>query len=242
MVKSAHPGKLMSKRRGAIFDNRFYHLLGLLLLCFCAPASAIYLGNLTFSVPAEKSMVTKYVINNNKEARVYRVMLRAIDKPGAQEVSSRAADGELLFSPRQITLQPGEGDFFKFHYHGPEDAKERYYRVSFQEIPTQNRTTPHAANSAVSMMPVVVMQTILVVRPRRVNFQWAYNKSAGIIKNNGNTWFKVLLKPTCDATEEESDAWYMRPGDELRQANMREANNIVIIYNDRFIKVTNTCH
>lgn len=224
-----------------MFDNRLIFLIYWLMLCFCAPASAIYLGNLTFSLPAESSMVTKYVVNNNKDARVYRVKLQAIDKPGENEVTLRAADGELLFSPRQFMLQPGEGDFFKFHYHGPTDNKERYYRVYFQEIPAQNRATPHSANSTVSMMPVVVMQTILVVRPRQVNFQWSYNKNSGVIKNSGNTWFKVLLKPGCNATEEESDAWYMRPGDELHPENIDNNYNILIIYNDRFIKVTDTC-
>ncbi|MGP3590109.1 fimbria/pilus periplasmic chaperone [Vagococcus sp. WN89Y] len=224
-----------------MFDKKLIWIVCCLVAFFSAPASAIYLGNLTFSMPAKSSMVTRYVVNNNKEARVYRVMLRSIDKPGEDEVNMRPKDGEILYSPRQITLQPGEGDFFKFHYHGPEDDKERYYRVYFQEIPAQNRTTHRAENSAVSMMPVIVMQTILVVRPRKINFRWEYDKMGSVIKNTGNTWFKLLLKPHCDATEEESDAWYMRPGDVLRQDSVRQAENIFIIYNEKFIKVTNTC-
>lgn len=211
------------------------------MLLLPASSQAIYLGNLTFSMPAESSMVTKYVVNNNKEARLYRVELKAIDKPGEEEISSRAADGELLFAPRQITLPPGEGDFFKFHYHGPADDKERYYRASFQEIPPQNRAMNHDRNSRISMMPVIIMQTILVVRPRHVKFKWQYNKQAGVIKNVGNTWFKLLVKPGCDTPEDESDAWYMRPGDVLRQTSIAQAKSIFIIYNDKFIKVTNTC-
>jgi len=224
-----------------MYDKKLNYLICWLALSLCAPVSAIYLGNLTFSLSEQRTMVTKYVVNNNKEARVYRIMLRSIDKPGENEVNTRPADGELLYSPRQITLQPGEGDFFKFHYHGPEDDKERYYRVYFQEIAAQNRATHAAVKSTVSMMPVVVMQTILVVRPRRVNFRWEYDKEAGVITNAGNTWFKVLLKPHCDATDDESDVWYMRPGDVLRQASVRQAENILIIYNEKFIKVTNTC-
>ncbi len=61
-----------------------------------------------------------------------------IDRPGGHEVRARPADGELLFAPRQLTLQAGESEYFKFYYHGPKDNRERYYRVSFREIPTRN--------------------------------------------------------------------------------------------------------
>ncbi len=62
------------------------------------------------------------------------------------------------------------------------------------------------------MEPVVVMDTILVVRPREVQFKWSFDKVAGTVSNTGNTWFKLLIKPGCDSTEEEGDAWYLRPG------------------------------
>lgn len=67
------------------------------------------------------------------------------------------------------------------------------------------------------MEPVVVMDTILVVRPREVQFKWSFDKVAGTVSNTGNTWFKLLIKPGCDSTEEEGDAWYLRPGDVVRQ-------------------------
>ncbi len=63
------------------------------------------------------------------------------------------------------------------------------------------------------MEPVVVMDTILVVRPREVQFKWSFDKVAGTVSNTGNTRFKLLIKPGCDSTEEEGDAWYLRPGD-----------------------------
>ena len=81
---------------------------------------------------------------------------------------SRPADGELLFAPRQLTLQAGESEYFKFYYHGPKDNRERYYRVSFREIPTRNYVMRNQSGTEVSMDPVVVMDTILVVRPREV--------------------------------------------------------------------------
>ena len=50
------------------------------------------------------------------------------------------------------------------------------------------------------------MDTILVVRPRQVQFKWSFDKVTGTVSNTGNTWFKLLIKPGCDSTEEEGDA------------------------------------
>lgn len=91
------------------------------------------------------------------------------------------------------------------------------------------------------MEPVVVMDTILVVRPREVQFKWSFDKAAGTVSNTGNTWFKLLIKPGCDSTEEEGDAWYLRPGDVVRQPALRQPGNHYLVYNDKFIKISDTC-
>ncbi|MEF3088824.1 fimbria/pilus periplasmic chaperone [Raoultella sp. Txe2.2] len=213
----------------------------LLALCLPAVGQAISVGNLTFSLGAEESFAAKRVLNNNSSARLYQVSVVGIDRPGGKEVRSRPADGELLFAPRQLTLQAGEGEYFKFYYHGPQDNRERYYRVSFREIPTRNRVERNTAGAAVSIDPVVVVETIMAVRPRQVAFKWAFDRQAGTVSNSGNTWFKLLIKPGCDATEEDGDAWYLRPGDVVRQAALRQPGDKYIIYNDKFIKISNDC-
>ncbi|MFI3360194.1 hypothetical protein V5H09_24165, partial [Klebsiella aerogenes] len=119
--------------------------------------------------------------------------------------------------------------------------RERYYRVSFREIPTRNLVMRAPAGGQISMEPVVVMDTILVVRPRQVQFKWAFDKAAGSVSNTGNTWFKLLIKPGCDTTEEEGDAWYLRPGDVVRQSSLRKPGNHYIIYNEKFIKLNKDC-
>ncbi|STU87972.1 CFA/I fimbrial chaperone [Klebsiella variicola] len=182
----------MSRRRGATLTKALL-TVGCLL---AAPlAQAISVGNLTFSLPAEADFASKRVVNNNKSARLYRIAISAIDRPGGSEVRSRPVDGELLFAPRQLVLQAGESEYFKFYYHGPRDNRERYYRVSFREIPTRNLTRRSPTGGEVSMEPVVVMDTILVVRPREVQFKWSFDKVAGTVSNTGNTWFKLLIKP-----------------------------------------------
>ena len=228
----------MSRRRGATLTKALL-TVGCLL---AAPlAQAISVGNLTFSLPAEADFASKRVVNNNKSARLYRITVSAIDRPGGSEVRSRPVDGELLFAPRQLALQAGESEYFKFYYHGPRDNRERYYRVSFREIPTRNLTRRSPTGGEVSMEPVVVMDTILVVRPRQVQFKWSFDKAAGTVSNTGNTWFKLLIKPGCDSTEEEGDAWYLRPGDVVRQPALRQPGNLYLVYNDKFIKISDTC-
>ena len=228
----------MSRRRGATLTKALL-TVGCLL---AAPlAQAISVGNLTFSLPAEADFASKRVVNNNKSARLYRIAVSAIDRPGGSEVRSGPVEGELLFAPRQLALLAGESEYFKFYYHGPRDNRERYYRVSFREIPTRNLTRRSPTGGEVSMEPVVVMDTILVVRPREVQFKWSFDKVAGTVSNTGNTWFKLLIKPGCDSTEEEGDAWYLRPGDVVRQPALRQPGNHYLVYNDKFIKISDTC-
>ncbi|WP_421673207.1 fimbria/pilus periplasmic chaperone [Raoultella terrigena] len=224
-----------------MLTNTIRLMAWLLALCLPAVGEAISVGNLTFSLGAEESFAAKRVLNNNKSARLYQVSVVGIDRPGGKEVRSRPADGELLFAPRQLTLQAGEGEYFKFYYHGPQDNRERYYRVSFREIPTRNRVERNTAGAAVSIDPVVVVETILAVRPRQVDFKWAFDRQAGTVSNSGNTWFKLLIKPGCGATEEDGDAWYLRPGDVVRQASLRQPGDKYIIYNDQFIKISHDC-
>ena len=227
----------MFRRRGVTLINRLHMAFLLLALGFSSAVQAINVGNLTFSLSAEDNFASKRVINNNKSARLYRISIVGIDRPGEKEVRTRPADGELLFAPRQLTLQAGESEYFKFYYHGPKDNRERYYRVSFREIPTRSYVMRNKSGTEVSMDPVVVMDTILVVRPRQVQFKWAFDRAAGTVSNTGNTWFKLLIKPGCDTTEEEGAAWYLRPGDVVRDRNLLQKGNHFIIYDDKFIQI-----
>ena len=231
----------MYKQRGATLINRLRAAICLLALGLPLATQAMSVGNLTFSLAPEAAFAAKRVLNNNKSARLYQVAVSAIDRPGGKEVRSRPADGELLFAPRQMTLQAGEGEYFKFYYHGPKDNRERYYRVMFREVPSHNHVARKASGAGISMEPVVVMDTILVVRPREANFKWALDRANGTLSNTGNTWFKLLIKPGCNTTEEEGDAWYLRPGDVVRQPGLRQPGNHYIVYNEKFIKITDDC-
>jgi len=215
---------------------------GLCLITLCLPATvkAIYIGDLTFSLASDQDFVAKRIVNNNKSARLYQVSIIGIDSPSQQEVSTRPADGELLFAPRQLVLQTGQSEYYKFYYHGPKDNRERYYRVSFREIPTQHGQITNTVGK-ISLEPIVTIDTIMVVRPREVNFKWDYDAISGVVKNAGNTWFKLLIKPGCQTTEEEADAYYVKPGQTVRSSELRQKGNHFIVYNNQFIKISDSC-
>jgi P pilus assembly chaperone PapD len=214
-------------------------LLGLLCLPFYA--SAINVGTLTFAMDQDQSFTAKRVLNNNRSARIYQVTLRAIDRPGDSETRSKPADGELLFAPRQLQLQAGQSEYYKFFYRGPQDNRERYYRVSFREIPTRLFDPAGQKATGVTLEPIVVMDTILVVRPRQTNFAYRLDSLRGTVTNTGNTYFKLLIKPGCDSTDEEGVTEYLRPGDTLTHAGIRQKGQKFIIYNDKFISIDKSC-
>ncbi|WP_431225812.1 fimbria/pilus periplasmic chaperone [Serratia sp. L9] len=212
------------------------------LLCLPFTAGAINVGTMTFAMSQDQAFVAKRVLNNNSSARIYQVSIRAIDKPGQQEVRSRPADGELLFAPKQLTLQAGQGEYYKFYYQGPKDNKERYYRVAFREVPTNTLGVAAQQKAGANLEPIVVMDTILVVRPRETRFAYQLDKQQGTIKNSGNTFFKFLLKPGCDSRDEEGITEYLRPGDTLSHSGIKLKGQKFIIYNDTFINVDKSCN
>lgn len=237
----AHQVKFVFRRRGEMLINIFRVTLWLIAVCVPMTGMAISVGTLTFSMPADNTFVAKRVLNNNPSARLYQISIVEIDRPGENETRARPTDGELLFAPRQLLLQPGEGDYFKFYYHGPQDNRERYYRVSFREIPTHSRTENRGARSSISADPIIIMETILVVRPREVHFEWHYDPLKGSVSNTGNTWFKLIVKPGCRSTEDEGETWYLRPGDTVQQKTLQKIGRKYLIYNEKFIGISDDC-
>lgn len=231
----------MLKPHGIILTKVILISVLFVLIMASKPVFAIYIGDLTFVLDSDNTFVSKRVLNNNKTAKIYRVSVSGIDNPVGDEVGYSLAHGEVLFAPRMLTLQPGSGDYFKFFYRGVQDDKERYYRVSFSEIPTNEYSPTKSSANRVQLEPVVVLDSILVVRPRQKNFSWSFNQSQGMLKNTGNTFFKLIAKPGCDSTEEQGKAWYLRPGDKMTNALLKQTGDKFIVYSNKYIKISHDC-
>jgi P pilus assembly chaperone PapD len=202
---------------------------------------AINVGTMTFAMDKDQQFVAKQVINNNSGARIYQVSIDAINRPGEKEQRSRPSDGEILFSPKTLVLQGGKAEYYKFFYHGPKDDRERYYRVLFREMTPGHYESKRSNQHAVNVDPVIVMDTILVVRPRKLHFAYQLNPQAGSIKNTGNTYFKFLLKSGCNSSDEEGITQYLRPGDTFTHPGIKQSGQKFIIYNEKFISVDKSC-
>ncbi|WP_241571675.1 hypothetical protein [Rosenbergiella nectarea] len=232
----------MYKLRGVISIRNLKRIIVLIIL-LCSPCTySISIGELTFSLAPEKKFLSKLIINNNASTRLYRVSISRIVSPLSKEINTQPVEGEILFSPRQFTLQSGESEYFKFYYNGPKDERERYYRISFREIPIINHVQRNMKGDKLNMDPVIVLDAIFIVRPRKVNFKWIYDRDKGTLGNIGNTWFKVLIKPGCNTTEEEGETWYLLPGESINNKKMRLPGDNFIVYNDQFIKIDGGCN
>ncbi|EJU9662175.1 fimbria/pilus periplasmic chaperone [Escherichia coli] len=219
------------------------HLLPLaLLFSGISPAQALDVGDISSFMNSDSSTLSKTIKNSTDSGRLINIRLERLSSPldDGQVISMDKPD-ELLLTPASLLLPAQASEVIRFFYKGPADEKERYYRVSFREVPTRNQTRRSPTGGEVSTDPVVVMDTILVVRPRQVQFKWSFGKVTGTVSNTGNTWFKLLIKPGCDSTEEEGDAWYLRPGDVVHQPELRQPGNHYLVYNDKFIKISDSC-
>lgn len=231
----------MLKLAGKIITNWVAYLRIFIILGNISASWAISIDELTTSMSADEFMVTKRIVNNNDAARLYQITLYAIDKPSNDEMKLTLPKGELLFSPKQLMLSAGQTDFFKFYYHGPKDDKERYFRVLFHEIPTINTQATFNEKSEINLAPILVTDTILVIRPRLLNLKWQFDPHLGKIKNTGNTWYKFINKTSCHAKEAQSQTWYLRPGEQIIDKRLSPPGEKIIVFDDRMFYLGETC-
>ncbi|KGD80238.2 hypothetical protein HA49_00780 [Tatumella morbirosei] len=204
-------------------------------------ALAIASAHLTLDLPADRDFIARKVLNNNRTPRVYQLTLYAIQQPADHEQRLPAVDGELLYSPKTLVLRPGESDIFRFYYRGPADNKERYYRILINEIPTRQSSATGKPGSRISMEPEVILETLFVVRPRKINFSYQWQPGIGRLINNGNTYFKLLVKPDCQSNEQQEQAWYLLPGRQVTSQILARAASSYLVYSGRFIPLRQNC-
>lgn len=145
-------------------------------------------------------------------------------------------NGVTGFSKRYRVWKEGGGRYQSRCHHVradfPSERVKRLFKwlVTDKEIESRDRVNV-----------IVRIRLILVVRPRTVHFDWRWDKQRGTLQNVGNTYFKLLLKPGCDSTDEESPAFYLRPGETLRNSALRQKGQKYIVYNERFIRIDQDC-
>ncbi|NIF48662.1 fimbrial protein [Enterobacter sp. Ap-1006] len=216
------------------------NILLLLALLLSPSAKAIYLSSGVFTLESDKSQFSRQFLNNTDSTNLYTIAAFRIDRPGIDERQQPLQNGEILYTPLKKVLEPGAWEFFKIFYKGPEDDRERYYRIIIKETPT-NATPIPAPSKSPLVSPVVALDTVLVVRPRKMNFSYDYNPNMGVLTNTGNTYFRVILHKTCEENDDTAKIFQLLPGERYRGEEMKGQHSKFIVAFDKYIRVGNQC-
>ena len=204
--------------------------------CFISTgANALIIESLNIDFLPEREVVFQPIKNDTSERQNYTVSLIQVDVPKEKGKETEIKDGEVMYSPKQLTLGSGERAGFKFYYTGPHDNKERYYRVKFTETPLQAKAITRKGQRIQSDV-VVSLEAILIVRPWTRHFDYAF--SNGVVSNTGNTYFKYVSSVGCSTQYNNSK--YIPPGQRLEIDNAGQAARRMIIYGNKIIPLT-TC-
>lgn len=220
-----------------IFELRAL-LLVVLLTCY-GNACALYLDSDISSMESTQQFFSKSYINDTKRTNLYNFSVYKIDKPGSNEQAKIIENGELIFTPLKKILLPGEHEFFKIFYRGKEDDTERYYKIIISETPFDMKKDGQK-NKQLLFYPTVSLETYFVVRPISSKFEYELNQDKGILKNTGNTYFRVLLHNSC---EEEADSipymLYLLPNQVFQDARLKKKSRKYIIIFDKYHSIGN---
>ena len=69
-------------------------------------------------------------------------------------------------------------------------------------------------------LPVIAMDTILVVRPRNINLAYTIDEANGTLKTLG-ILFKIIVHQGCNSTDDEATMRYVLPGETRRSSELK---------------------
>lgn len=204
---------------------------------------AINVGDITSIMTSEESSLSKEIINTTDSARYVSVTVKQLSSPLPGGVEMNLANpGELLSTPANLILPGDAKDVFRFFYKGPEDDKERYYRLQWIDEPVSESVATKAGKAATATASAEI-GTILVVAPRKERFD--YSRQNDLISNTGNISFRVIAYGVCkDSAMDQGkgcrERYYVMPGTKIRLQKNDVSNSrtrIGIWHGKQFITV-----
>lgn len=212
--------------------------LAVLMLAF--PVQAIYLSSRVFTLESDRAFFSRQFVNDTKNTNLYTINAYRINRPGADEQPQPLENGEIMYTPLRKILAPDEWEYFKIFYHGPADERERYYRIVIQEIPANAMVSQVPAKTPV-VSPIVSLDTILVIRPRKMRFTYHYDPQAGVLKNTGNTYFRVMIHQSCESDDDSAKVFNLLPGESYSGADLRGQQRKFIIGFNKYLRLGEQC-
>lgn len=214
----------------------------ILLTILPLPTMSIDIGSMTAIMEPTKDFMARTITNNSSSPKIYELDVERLSDPTIKGVKISMEPGELLFTPKRFTLHSRKVQNVKFYYKGQSDSKERYYRVTFTESPAAQVDNGEQVLRRGTVAMKLALQSILVVRPRQVRFEYQLNPGGASITNTGNTFFEFMVKQGCEQPDSEADSKYLLPGETYQNPKIGKAGNQhIIIYQQRFIPLGKEC-
>lgn len=197
----------------------FLSPLGLLFL-YSSSVLALDVGDITSFINSNNNTLSKEIKNTTDNGRLITIHLERISSPLDEgRIIPMENKGEILLSPASLLLPAKASEQIRFFYKGPEDNKERYYRIVWFDQALSDARTSNVTRSAVATSSARI-GTILVVAPRLVNYRYQY--SNGVLTNTGNATLRILAYGPCvKSTDSKNgkdckESYYLMPGKERR--------------------------
>ncbi|MCH7349656.1 hypothetical protein [Aeromonas sp. MR7] len=204
-------------------------ILGIWMLFIPGISQAINVGSVTTFIDAGSQEVAKEIENASDQARLVTVTVTRISSPeeGGQEMPMEV-DGELMLSPSRLMLPANAKNNVRFFYKGPQDGKERYYRIRWLDTALSMDDQRNERRQAVATTSAQI-GTILVVTPRQQQFD--YLLQGDTLTNKGNASYRTIAYGTClkQSKEQCKETYYDLPGKQrqFRQVDLRDPKSHV---------------
>lgn len=212
-----------------------------LLLSFCHSAWALDVGAITSFMHSDMATLSKEIKNTTDNGRLVNIKIERISDPtDSGRVIPMESKDEMLLSPASLMMPANASDVIRFYYKGPEDGKERYYRIVWLDQALTDVGKNTATRNAVATTSARI-GTILVVTPRRAKFdhKFANNK----ITNTGNATFRMVAYGTCLNKKDGNNCkenYFVMPGKARGFAKVDindKKSHVALWYGEQFIQV-----
>lgn len=210
-------------------------------LSFMMPAHALDIGDISSFMYSDSSVISKEIKNSTDTGRLINIKVERISNPlEGGSVIPMESKNELLLTPGSLLLPANSSETIRFIYKGPDDDKERYYRILWTDQSLSEGKRSNAKRHAVATASALI-SSILVVAPRKA--QYEYNYSAGKITNPGNATLRVIaygpcLRPTDGENCKEN--YFLMPGKSrtFTRVNVADKNGRVAFWKENhFVSV-----
>lgn len=195
-------------------------------LCISFSSYAVDVGDITSFINSDTTVLSKEIRNTTDNGRLINISIEKLDSPlDGGKVIPMAQKDEILLTPSSMLMPAKSSEVIRFFYKGPEDDKERYYRIVWFDQALSNAQNNGSKRSAVATASARI-GTILVVAPRKVNYSQKFEN--GVMTNTGNATLRIIAYGPCLKASEGKECkenYYLMPGKSRRFTHVDTAQD-----------------